>query len=389
MPKPEVVEAARRPGLRLPQVLEAYARSYGDRPALGWRAHTLTIDPETGRTTSQLLPRFETISYRDLWANVRAVATAWRQHPVHPVAPGDFVATVGFASADYLTVDLVCGYLGLVAVPLQHNAPVSRLQPIITEVEPRVLAVSAAYVDSAVDSALGSESLRRVVVFDYQPELDDHRESLERARARLQAAGMSAVVETLGDVIDRGKSLPPEPIYTDGDDQRLAMIMYTSGSTGLPKGAMYTENMVSRLWTAEVMPTTETPVLNVNFMPLNHLGGRIPLATSFQAGGTSYFVPESDLSTLFEDWNLVRPTEMGVVPRVVEMLFQRYQSGVDRRLVAGVDPIVADAEAKSELREQVLGGRVLTGFVGTAPLAAEMRVFIESCLDVHIVDGYG
>jgi len=32
------------------------------------------------------------------------------------VTPGDFVATVGFASPDYLTVDLVCAYLGLVSV---------------------------------------------------------------------------------------------------------------------------------------------------------------------------------------------------------------------------------------------------------------------------------
>jgi fatty acid CoA ligase FadD9 len=389
VPKPEVVEAAQLPSLRLAQVLETYVQGYHDRPALGWRARTPITDPETGRTTSELLPRLETMTYCELWANVGAVAAAWRQDPVHPVVPGDFVATVGFASADYLTIDLVCGHLGLVAVPLQHNAPVSRLQPIITEVEPRVLAVSAAYLDLAVESALASASVQRVVVFDYQPEVDDHREGLERARARLQAEGMAAVVETLGDVIDRGQLLPPEPIYTDGDDQRLAMIMYTSGSTGLPKGAMYTENMVSRVWTAEVMPTSEAPVVNVNFMPLNHLGGRIPLATSFQAGGTSYFVPESDLSTLFEDWSLVRPTEMGLVPRVVEMLFQRYQSGVDRRLADGLDAIVADAEAKSELRDEVLGGRVLTSFVGTAPLAAEMRAFIESCLDVHVVDGYG
>jgi fatty acid CoA ligase FadD9 len=57
-------------------------------------------------------------------------------------------------SADYLIVDLACAYLGLVSVPLQHNAPVSRLAPIIAEVEPRVLAVSAEYLDLAVDSAL-------------------------------------------------------------------------------------------------------------------------------------------------------------------------------------------------------------------------------------------
>ncbi|HTZ14435.1 MAG TPA: carboxylic acid reductase [Mycobacterium sp.] len=389
IPKPDVVEAARQPGLRLPHVLETYAEGYADRPALGWRARTLTTDPATGRTTSRLLPRFETITYRDLWANVRAAAAAWRHDPEYPVTPGDFVATVGFASPDYLTIDLVCGYLGLVAVPLQHNAPVSRLRPIIEEVEPRVLAVSAAYLDLAVESALGSQSVHRIVVFDYLPEVDDQHESLDRARAQLEAAGLPAIVETLEDVIARGRSLPPEPIYTDGDDQRLAMIMYTSGSTGLPKGAMYTEDMVSRVWTADVMPTTEAPVVNVNFMPLNHLGGRIPLATSFQAGGTSFFVPESDLSTLFEDWNLVRPTEMGLVPRVVEMLFQRYQSGVDRRLADAVEPMVADAEAKSELRQQVLGGRVLTSFVGTAPLAAEMKAFIESCLGVHLLDGYG
>ena len=58
------------------------------------------------------------------------------------MTPGDIVATVGFASAEYLTLDLVCGYLGLVAVPLQHNATASRLQPIIAETEPQVLAIN-------------------------------------------------------------------------------------------------------------------------------------------------------------------------------------------------------------------------------------------------------
>jgi fatty acid CoA ligase FadD9 len=139
-PDAAIRKAVRQPDLRLPQVLETLVEGYADRPALGWRARPLTTDPATGRTTVQLLPRFDTITYRDLWANVRAIATAWRRDAVNPVAPGDFVTTAGFANPEYLTVDLVCGYLGLVPVPLQHNAAASRLQPIIAEVEPRILA---------------------------------------------------------------------------------------------------------------------------------------------------------------------------------------------------------------------------------------------------------
>ncbi|OBF75480.1 oxidoreductase [Mycobacterium sp. 852002-51613_SCH5001154] len=389
-PNAALQRAAREPELRLTQILQTFVEGYADRPALGWRARSLVADPATGRTTAQLLPRFDTISYRDLWANVGAIASAWQHDAADPVMPGDFVATVGFASAEYLTLDLGCAYLGLVAVPLQHNAAASRLQPIVAEVEPRVLAAGAGYLDLAVEAALGSTSLRRVVVFDYSPQIDDQREALERARVELSAAGMAVTIETFDELIERGRTLPPEPAYTGDTDQRLAMIMYTSGSTGLPKGAMYTERMLCKLWTNELMPDfADTPVFNVNFMPLNHLGGRIPLSTAFQAGGTSYFVPESDLSTLFDDWNLVRPTEMGLVPRVAEMLYQRYQSAVDRRVFQGTDPASAEAEARAELREQVLGGRIITAFCGTAPLAAEMRSFVEACLDVHVLDGYG
>lgn len=389
-PDAGVRAAARQPELRLPQVIETLVRGYADRPAMGWRARGLTNDPVTGRTVGTLLPRFDTITYGELWSDVAAIAAAWRDDPANPVAPGDFVATVGFASVDYLTVDLVSGYLGLVAVPLQHNTTAARLQPILAEVQPQILAAGADYLDLAVDAAIGSTSVRRLVVFDYRDEIDDQRESLARARQKLTAAGMTVHIETLAGVIARGRTLPPQPMYTGGDDQRLAMIMYTSGSTGLPKGAMYSERMVAKIWTNELMPDREdVPVFNVNFMPLNHLGGRIPLSTAFQAGGTSYFVPESDLSTLFEDWNLVRPTEMGLVPRVAEMLYQRYQSAVDRRVFDGVSVAEAEAEAYVELREQVLGGRVLTSFTGTAPLAAEMKTFVETCLGVHLLDGYG
>jgi fatty acid CoA ligase FadD9 len=387
-PLPSVIDAARRPGLRLAPILQTLVEGYADRPALGQRARELVLDPATGRTTTRLLPSFETISYGDMWTRVRAVSTAWRHDETSPVNPGDFVATVGFAGPDYLTVDLVCAYLGLVSVPLQHSAPVSVLKPIIDEIEPRVLAAGAAYLDLAVESALQSASLRHLVVFDYQPQVDEHRENLERARKRIHDAGMPVVVSTLDEVIQRGRELPPEPLYTDDTDQRLAMILYTSGSTGTPKGAMITERTLARLFTTS-LTETELPVFNVNFMPLNHIAGRLPLVAAFLTGGTSYFVAESDLSTLFDDWALVRPTELMLVPRVVEMLFQHSRSTVDRLSLEGADVADAEQEAAVELREQVLGGRVLRTFVSTAPLAAELRVFLESCLDVHVGDLYG
>ena len=142
-------------------------------------------------------------------------------------------------------------------------------------------------------------------------------------------------VHTLTDVVEHGRSLPHEPAYTGGSADRLAMIMYTSGSTGAPKGAMITERTLATFWTSTFASAADVPVFNVNFMPLNHLGGRLPLVSSFLAGGTSYFVPESDLSTLFEDWALVRPTDLALVPRVVDMLFQRYRSAVDRLVATG------------------------------------------------------
>jgi fatty acid CoA ligase FadD9 len=205
-PTQEVIGAARRPGLRLAQILQTLVEGYEDRPALGQRARELVIDPATGRTITRLLPSFETISYGDLWTRVRAVASAWRRDGTAPMNPGDFVATVGFAGPDYLTVDLVCSYLGLVSVPLQHSAPVSVLKPIVDEIEPRVLAAGAQYLELAVESALQSASLRHLVVFDYQPQIDDHPENLERARRRLRDAGMPVVVSTLDEVIHRSNA---------------------------------------------------------------------------------------------------------------------------------------------------------------------------------------
>ena len=75
-PSEAITAAIDQPGLRLPQLVRTVMEGYADRPALGQRAVRFVNDPQTGRTSVELLPRFETISYRELWDRVGAVATA-------------------------------------------------------------------------------------------------------------------------------------------------------------------------------------------------------------------------------------------------------------------------------------------------------------------------
>jgi fatty acid CoA ligase FadD9 len=64
-PIPTVRAAARRPGLRLVQVLQTLFEGYADRPALGNRASTVATDPATGHAERALLPAFATTTYGD------------------------------------------------------------------------------------------------------------------------------------------------------------------------------------------------------------------------------------------------------------------------------------------------------------------------------------
>ncbi|WP_406281757.1 thioester reductase domain-containing protein [Nocardia sp. NBC_00881] len=385
-PGAEVVQAIRKPGLRLAQIVEQVMVGYADRPALGQRAVQLRTDETTGRTSRTLLPRFDTLTYGVLWERVRTIAAAWHGDAENPLRAGDFVAMLGFTSSDYTTLDLTCVHLGLVAVPLQSTASVAQLTAIVGETVPRVLAATPELLDAAVECVLAGPAPECLVVFDYHARDDGQRAAFEAARERLAAAGSPVVVESLDEVLERGRRLPPAPLFVaESGDDPLALLIYTSGSTGTPKGAMYTERLVTAAW----LDRPEAAAINLNYMPMSHVAGRVSLTGVLARGGTAYFTAESDMSTLFDDVALARPTELFFVPRVCDMVFQRYQSEVDRRGGPGIDRAALEAEVKAELCQDFLGGRVMTAICGSAPVAAEMKAFIESVLGLDLHDGYG
>ncbi|MBY8889043.1 thioester reductase domain-containing protein [Streptomyces sp. PTM05] len=395
-PLDAVTEAIRRPGLPLADLVATVMEGYADRPALGERAREPVTDPDTGRTTLRLLGRYDTITYGELWERVGAVAAEWHHHPDGAVGPGDFVAILGPTSAEYTMVDLACVRTGAVSVPLQAGASAEQLAPIVAQSGPRLLAVDVAHLDVALHVAADAPSLGRILVLGHHPDVTAHQDALETARRQLAAQGRDITLDTLASAIERGRTLPPAPRSPEGpaaDVDALSALIYTSGSTGTPKGAMYSQRLATRFW-VDVVPDQETrPSIALNYMPLSHMVGRGVLFGTLAKGGIACFVASSDLSTLFEDLSLVRPTEFLMVPRICDMLFQRYQNELTRRTEAegdaGGDAAERAGRVKEELRDRTLGGRLLWAANASAPLSAEMTAFAESCLRVRMFDGYG
>lgn len=382
-PDPAVTAAVESQS-RLAQIARTIFEGYAQRPALGQRAVEYVTDPATGRTTAALLPRFETITYAELGERVRAAAAALSAGAVRP---GDRVALLGFTSVDYTVLDVALGQIGAVSVPLQTSAATSALAPIVAETEPRVIAAGVDSLPDAVELVLTGPPPTRLVVFDYHEQVDDHREALADARARL--AGVEVVVEPLADLLTRGHVLSL-PVQADaGDDANpLALLVYTSGSTGAPKGAMYPESNVARMWVRSAKnwfgPTAVS--ITLNFMPMSHIMGRGILYGTLGNGGTAYFSARSDLSTFLEDLALVRPTELNFVPRIWEMLYQHFRSEVDG--VSG-DRAAAEAQVLAQMRAELLGGRCVFAMTGSAPISDELRAWIDQLTEQHVLNGYG
>jgi fatty acid CoA ligase FadD9 len=389
-PSPAVVAALEQPGLRLPQIIQTVLDGYADRPALGQRVVEFVKDPQTGRTSLELLPRFETITYRELGERAGALARALTSDSVRP---GDRVGVLGFNSVDFTTIDVALAQIGAVAVPLQTSAAITQLQPIVTETEPSVIAASVNQLPDAVELILGGHLPAKLLVFDYHPEVDDQREAVESAHARL--AETPVVVESLADVLERGKALPATPVAApDNSEDPLTLLIYTSGSTGAPKGAMYPQSNVAKMWrrSARNWFGESAASITLNFMPMSHVMGRGILFGTLGNGGTAYFAGKSDLSTLLDDLTLVRPTELNFVPRIWETLYGEYLRQVDTRLSGATGPEhreAVEAEVLDEQRQHLLGGRFIFAMTGSAPTSPELKAWVESLLEMHLVDGYG
>lgn len=385
IPDPKVTEAIKDPALSYRQIIATVLEGYADRPAFGSRHYTLEQDA-AGRTVRRYDMRFDTISYGELRRQVEGIANLWKHHPDHRAAPGDKISFIAFTGAEMAAVDLACNYAQTVSVPLQANLPAPDMREILTDVAPTVLAASIDNLELAVGYAIDQDTIRSLIVLDADERVDDDRDAIAAARATLAKAGGRVALITFDAAVDYGSTHEFQPLAETTPDH-VSMIMYTSGSTGKPKGAIIHDAISSQFWN-ETIPAYR-PTVQVAYAPMNHFMGRTMVHSTLAQGGTANFTLRSDMSTLFDDFRITRPTMILFIPRVCELIYQHYQSEVQRRVTLGEEEAMADAAVRQEMRASYLGDRLCGGGVGSSPTAPEVRRFIAECWEMPLVEGYG
>lgn len=388
VPEPSVEAMLRRPGLSFAQAVATVLDSYESRPALGERQYDVVRSPETSLAVREFRPLFHTVTYGELRDRVEGLAGAWRYFEHWRVDPGDSICILGFNGIDYATVDLACLYVQGVSVPLQSAAGGSVLKKIFADTAPTVVVATANDSVIAAELVAKQKSVRALVVIDYDERVDEDRNRYLQARSVLAHSDSQAQIVTLADLITAGSAFKWEPLTESkqGAD-RVAMLMHSSGTTGTPKGAIMLERHAQSAFEAS---KDSLPRLRLCIAPMSHTMGRGTIYGAMAHGGTAYFITKSDMSTLFEDIRLVRPTDMYFFPRALEMVYRHYQLEVARRLKPrDADEYVVRAKVLAEIRDDFLGGRLCMIKGGGAPTKPEVRRFVVEGLQIEFLERYG
>lgn len=190
----------------------------------------------------------------------------------------------------------------------------------------------------------------------------------------------------------------------------LALICFTSGTTGNPKGAMIThENVISNtaafLKITQVHCTLSVSDVHVSYLPLAHMFERVVQSVVLIHGGRIGFF-QGDIRLLMDDLKTLQPTVFPVVPRLLNRMFDKIFSQANTPVKRWLLDF-AFRRKEADLRNGVvrqdslwdklifkkvqatLGGRVRMMITGAAPVSPVILTFLRAALGCQFYEGYG
>lgn len=352
--------------------------------------------------------KYQSVSWWEQGKTVENISAALLKHGI---AAGDKVGILSHNRPHWSWADVAILSAGAVTVPIY---------PTLGSGESTFVAANSDIVAVFVENARQLEKLSNP-----QEPLPDKLRLAIIMDGTAETAEPLLTVKTWDEFIKEGA----EYVAENGDRVRqrrkidpsaLATIVYTSGTTGLPKGAMLLHsNIYSVLDAMSKMVDFNQDDLALSFLPLAHVYERVggQFLTIFL--GIPFAYAES-MEQVANNLQEVKPTVLNAVPRFYEKVYARVQGQIrqmpptqqafirwaislgkratKQKMEARVESSLLNQLYKAELRiadrlvfrkiRERFGGRLRMMTSGAAPLSSDVHVFFEA-LGMPIVEGYG
>ncbi|MCC6246293.1 MAG: AMP-binding protein [Rubrivivax sp.] len=304
-----------------------------------------------------------TYTWRQVLDQASRVA-AWLR--AQGVAPGDRVAILSKNTAHWMMSDYAIWLAGAVSVPLYPTLAAGTVRQILEHSGAKVLFVGK--LDGWDHMKPGVPAGLACVSHPLSP--DDAKKSYPR----------------WDDLVAKTAPLAARPLREAED---LSTIMYTSGTTGAPKGVMHTFGnfaLAVEQGLTRIPLNAESRMLS--YLPLSHVVERALVEHGQLATGMHVFFAES-LETFTQDLQRARPTVFFSVPR----LWVKFQQGVGAKMPpAKLDRLLKIPILGGLVRKKILGALGLDKCVfaagGAAPMPPELLKWYAR-LGLAVAEGYG
>jgi len=325
----------------------------------------------------------QTLYYSDLARRIRMIHIGFEKCGLKK---GDKVALCGKNQSNWAVAFLATISYGAVVVPILHEFKPGNIQHLVNHSDARILFVGEQIWEGLNEAEMPNlEAIVELNDFSilYTPdkEIINIRKGLEKNFTELYPEGMK-----------------PEDVRFHRDQpEELALINYTSGTTGFSKGVMlpYRSLLSNVLFAWEVLPQVSNGARVVSMLPSAHMYGLMfELLFEMTSGSHVHFLTRMPSpKVIVEAFQSVKPRVIIAVPMIIEKIYKQKLLPLLKRPSIKVMlrmPFI-DQRIKNRIHDELVkafGGEFVEIIVGGAPLNHEVEPFLKS-ISLAFTVGYG